>query len=50
MSNEKAIQVLDKQIKEVEDAILKNKVDIADLFVNVHDFKPFLEWIKKERV
>ena len=43
MSKEKAIQVLDKQIKEVEDAILKNKVDIADLFVKVHDFKPFFE-------
>ena len=43
MSNEKAIQVLNKQIKEVEDAILNNKVDIADLFVKVHDFKPFFE-------
>lgn len=43
MSNEKAIQVLDKQIKEVEDAILNNKVDIADLFVKVHDLKPFFE-------
>ena len=43
MSNEKAIQVLNKQIKEVEDAILNNKVDIADLFVKVHYFKPFFE-------
>lgn len=39
----KATNILESQIKEIQDSIVQNKIDIADLFIKIHNselFKP----------
>ena len=33
----KATNILELQIKEIQDSIIQNKVDIADLFIKIHN-------------
>ncbi len=39
----KATEVLEKQIAEVREKIVQNKVEIADLFIRVHNFKSIMK-------
>ena len=38
-----ATEVLERQITEVREKIVQNKVEIADLFVKVHNFKSIMK-------
>ncbi len=38
----KATAVLDQRIAELQEKIIQNKVDIAELFVKIHTSKPLL--------
>lgn len=38
----KATEVLERQIADVKEKIVQNKVEIADLFVKVHNFKSIM--------
>ncbi len=39
----KAVQVLDQKIYETRELIVQNKLEIADLFIKIHDAKPTLK-------
>ena len=38
----KATEVLERQIADVKEKIVQNKIEIADLFVKVHNFKSIM--------
>ena len=38
-----ATEVLERQIAEVREKIVQNKVEIADLFIRVHNFKSIMK-------
>lgn len=42
-TQEKAAQVIDRQIAELQEDIIQNKIDIADLFVKIYRARPGVE-------